>query len=327
MDIKAIKEYLGQDWTMVQRHISDALKSDIDLLNVTNDSILSHAGKQLRPLLAVLLARACSGGTASEATYRYAAASELLHNATLLHDDVADGSDQRRGVPTIMSLMGPSVSVLVGDYWLVKAVEQILGNGEGDVRVIGIFAKTLSHLAEGEMLQLQKAQSGDTDIDDYLKIIYNKTGSLFEAACLSAAISVNASDEFEKAAREYAVSLGLAFQIKDDMLDYAGTASVGKPLGVDILEQKITMPLLGAFVRSGKEKESQVRALVADIAGHTEYRDEIVAFVKENGGLEEARKQLEGYVEKAVKALDVLPDSYEKSCLVELAYFTAKRIL
>ncbi len=116
MDIKSIKEYLGQDWSMVQMHISDALKSDIDLLNATNASILSHSGKQLRPMLALLLARACSGGKVTEATYRYAAASELLHNATLLHDDVADGSDQRRGVPTVMSLMGPSVSVLVGDY-------------------------------------------------------------------------------------------------------------------------------------------------------------------------------------------------------------------
>lgn len=327
MDIKSIKEYLGQDWSMVQKHISEALKSDIDLLNATNASILSHSGKQLRPMLALLLARACSGGKLPETAYRYAAASELLHNATLLHDDVADGSDQRRGVPTIMSLMGPSVSVLVGDYWLVKAMEQILGNGEGDVRVIGIFAKTLSYLAEGEMLQLQKAQSGDTDIDDYLKIIYCKTGSLFEAACLSAAISVNACEEFERAAKEYAVALGLAFQIRDDMLDYAGTASVGKPLGVDILEQKITMPLLGAFARAGKEKEMEVRALVADIVAHPEHRDEIVSFVKDNGGLEEARRELENYVGKAVKALDMLPDSYEKECLVELAYFTAKRIM
>lgn len=327
MDIKSIKEYLGQDWLMVQKHITDALKSDINLLNATNASILSHSGKQLRPLLAVLIARACSGGDVSEATYRYAAASELLHNATLLHDDVADGSDQRRGAPTIMSLMGPSVSVLVGDYWLVKAVEQILGDGKSDVRVIGIFARTLSYLAEGEMLQLQKAQSGDTDISDYLRIIYNKTGSLFEAACLSAAISVNASEEFEVAAKEYAVALGLAFQIRDDMLDYAGTASVGKPLGVDILEQKITMPLLGAFLRAGKEKETEIRSLVSDIVGHPEHRDEIVEFVKGNGGLEEARKQLEEYVERAVKALEVLPASYEKDCLVELAYFTAKRIM
>ena len=328
MDIRSIKEYLGQDWLAVQDRISSSLESDIELLNATNDSILAHSGKQMRPVLALLMARACSGdGKVGEATIRYASAAELLHNATLLHDDVADASDQRRGAPTVMSLMGPSVSVLIGDYWLVKAMELILGGAQSDVEVIRIFSKTLSDLAEGEMLQLQKAQKGDTDAQDYLRIIYSKTASLFEAAWVSAAVSVDACGGYVKAARDYAVALGLAFQIKDDMLDYAGTASVGKPLGVDILEQKITMPLLGAFIRAGKEKEMEVRALVADIAGHPEHKDGIVAFVKDSGGLEEARRELESYVEKAVNALDVLPDSYEKECLVELAYFTAKRIM
>lgn len=325
MDIRTVKEYIGADWTAVVERISDALKSDISLLNSTNDSILAHSGKQLRPLLALLFARACSGGKTSEATVRYAASAELLHNATLLHDDVADDSDQRRGVPTIMSLMGPSVSVLVGDYWLVKAMELILGDGESDTRVIRIFSKTLSDLAEGEMLQLQKAQSGDTDQEDYLRIIYNKTASLFEAACVSAAVSVAAPESYEKAARDYAVALGLAFQIKDDILDYDGTESVGKPLGVDILEQKITMPLLGAMANAGAEEEKRVRALVKDIAGHPQYRDDIVAFVKSNGGLDYASSVLDKYVNEAVEALKVLPDSYERKCLEQLAYFTAKR--
>lgn len=126
MDIKAIQEYLGEDWMSVKERISNALRSDIELLNSTNDSILSHSGKQMRPMLTLLMARACSCGKVTDATVSYAAAAELLHNATLLHDDVADGSEKRRGVPTIMSLMGPSVSVLVGDYWLVKAMELIL---------------------------------------------------------------------------------------------------------------------------------------------------------------------------------------------------------
>ena len=219
MDIKSVREYLGDDWKAVKEKIETSLMSDIALLNSTNSTILSNSGKQLRPLLALLIARACSGHQISEATVRYAAASELLHNATLLHDDVADNSEQRRGMPTIMSLMGPSVSVLVGDYWLVKAMELILGSSEGDHLVIKIFSKTLSDLAEGEMLQLQKAQSGDTCEDDYLRIIYSKTASLFEAACVSAAISVNASQEYRKAAKDYAVALGIAFQIKDDILD------------------------------------------------------------------------------------------------------------
>lgn len=327
MDIKSIREYLGQDWTAVQNRIASALESDIQLLNATNGSILSNSGKQMRPLLSLIVAKACSSGRpACDATVRYAAASELLHNATLLHDDVADDSDQRRGVPTIMSLMGPSVSVLVGDYWLVKAVDLVLGASDGGLRVIRLFSKTLSDLAEGEMLQLQKAQKGDTDENDYLRIIYNKTASLFEAACVSAAISVDACPQYEQAAKDYAVALGLAFQIKDDILDYAGTDSVGKPLGVDILEQKITMPLLGAFANVSAEEEARVRKMVRDIVDHPEYRDDIVAFVKSNGGLEYAVAQLDRYVAEAVEALSVLPDSQEKEMLVELAHFTAKRV-
>lgn len=325
MDINGIREYLGKDWVDVTARIENILDSDIDLLNSTNASILSHSGKQLRPLLALVFARACSAEGISEATIRYAASAELLHNATLLHDDVADDSDQRRGVPTIRSLMGPSVSVLVGDYWLVKAMELILGDWEGDAGVIKIFSKTLSDLAEGEMLQLQKAQTGDTDENDYLRIIYNKTASLFEAACVSAAVSVGAPESFQNAARDYAVALGLAFQIKDDILDYEGTESVGKPLGVDILEQKMTLPLLGAMSNVSSDEEEIIRRKVAEIAEHPEYRDEIVSFVKANGGLEYAVRRLEGYIDDAVKALEVLPESYEKQCLVEMAHFAGKR--
>ena len=326
MDIKTLKEYLGQDWTAVQNRIGSALGSDISLLNSVNSSILSHSGKQLRPLLSLVMARACvPGEPLADATVRYAAAAELLHNATLLHDDVADQSEQRRGNPTIYSLMGPSVSVLVGDYWLVKAMELILGEADSDVKVIRIFSKTLSDLAEGEMLQLQKARSGDTDEKEYLRIIYNKTASLFEAACVSAAVSVAASQDKVEAAGKYAVALGLAFQIKDDILDYAGTEQVGKPLGVDILEQKITMPLLGALANVPEEEAVRIRTMVKDIVGKPEYRDEVVDFVRKNGGVEYAQRRLDEYISEAVHALDAFEDSYEKQCLVELAHFTSLR--
>ena len=325
MDIKQVKEYVGSDWTAVQERIAASLQCDINLLNKTNESILSHSGKQLRPLLTLLFARVCNGGEVTEATIRYAASAELLHNATLLHDDVADCSNTRRGVPTIMSLMGPSVAVLIGDYWLVKALDIIIADAPSDTSVIKIFSKTLSALAEGELLQLQKAQHGDTDEADYLRIIYNKTASLFEAACLSAALSVGASKQMQQAAVDYAVALGKAFQIQDDILDYSGTDSVGKPLGVDVLEQKITIPLLGALANVSEQEQCRVRSLVNDIVGHPEHRDEIVAFVRENGGLDYARVRLEEYVEQAVHALDIFPDSQEKDYLKALAHFTAKR--
>ena len=157
MDFKAIKDILRNDLDRVISVIEASIASDIDLLDKTNKSILSHSGKQLRPVLSLLSARACSGGFVTEDTVRYAAASELLHNASLLHDDVVDDSRQRRGRPTVMSILGGRASVLLGDYWLVKAMENILKGDNSSSTVIRIFARTLSDLAEGELLQLQKA--------------------------------------------------------------------------------------------------------------------------------------------------------------------------
>ena len=328
MDLNEIKEFLGEDWRRVEERIRLSLASDIKNLDLTNSIILSRSGKQLRPVLSLLVARACSGGCPTEYSYRYAAAAEMLHNATLLHDDVADSSDERRGVPTIRSMMGPSVSVLVGDYWLVKAMECIFSDeGDGNSRVTMIFSRTLSNLAEGEMLQLQKAESGDTDEQDYLRIIFSKTASLFDASCLSAAISVNASPEVERAVGEYAVALGMAFQIKDDIFDYSPVSTdIGKPVGVDVTEQKMTLPLIGALLGCGEDKACEIRRKVSEIGEHPEYRDEIIGFVRENGGLEYSSARLQEYVDKAVMALDILPDSMEKHYLSELASFVAKRL-
>lgn len=325
--MQRVKEFICDDWAAVQKMISSALQCDIDLLNQTNAAILSNSGKQLRPLLSLLFARLCSGGRIVEASVRYAAAAELLHNATLLHDDVADESDKRRGVPTVRSLMGPSVSVLVGDFWLVKAMELILRDADADTKVIRIFSKTLSDLAEGEMLQLEKAQTGDTVEEDYERIIYNKTASLFEAACVSAAVSVGADGRMMKAAADYAVALGMAFQVKDDILDYSGAEeAVGKALGVDVMEQKITLPLLGALANVSQDRAEEVRAMVRDIVSHPELRDVVVDFVRENGGIAYAETKLRQYVDRAVEALSVFPESREKEFLKELAEYSAKRL-
>lgn len=325
MNPKEIISYLGKDWTALQNHMSSALKSDIALLNMVNDGILSNSGKQLRPMLALLIARACNRGEITGDTLHFAAASELLHNATLLHDDVADDSDERRGKPTLKSVMGPSVSVLVGDFWLVKAMESILNSPSGGMNAMRLFSRTFSDLAEGEMLQLQKASSCDTDENDYLRIIFYKTASLFEVSAVSAAISVAAPEEYVAAVREYAVSLGLSFQIMDDIFDYTPGLDVGKPLGVDILEQKITMPLLGAFRNADEAQEKEIRELVKAIPEHPEGRDRIVEFVREHNGLEEARQVLEEYSAKAVRAVSILPDSREKQYLVELAAYVGAR--
>lgn len=325
MTLDEIKDFLGQDWKDTDALIRSSLESDISLLNATNKAILDHSGKQLRPIVSLLVARACGGGRVNADSVRYAAAAELLHNATLLHDDVADSSCERRGAPTVMAILGGPASVLLGDFWLVKALENILASSANCNEVIRIFAGTLSSLAEGEMLQLQKASSGDTVEEDYYRIIYSKTASLFEAAFVSAAISVNAPADWIEAVRDYAVSLGIAFQIKDDIFDYSDGKKIGKPVGIDLEEQKITLPLLGALAAASPERAKQIRGMVLDILEHHEYKEEIVGFVKEGKGIEYAVSRLEDYVSKAVDALAVLPDSKEKDYLVKIAGFTAYR--
>ena len=304
----------------MQALMSDMLRSDVPLLNRTNATIFSNRGKMLRPMMSLLMARAC--GRPTEDSLRFAAASEMLHNATLMHDDVADDSTERRGRPSVMSIIGPNSAVLVGDFWLAKAVEMVI-SAERHSSVMSLFSRTLSNLAEGEMLQLQKASTADTEEEDYRRIIYCKTATLFEAACVSAAISVDSSEQFREAARDYAVNAGIAFQIKDDILDYAGDDALGKPVGVDIKEQKITLPLLGAILRSGRGQE--IRDKIKDIHGHPEYCEEIHAFVVENGGIEYASKRLDEYIAKAEAALAPMLDGAEKDMLVELVRYNAFR--
>lgn len=321
-DITAIRTYLGSDWTAVQDLIKQALHSDITLLEMTNSTILEHSGKQLRPLLALLIAKACATQDLSRSA-RYAAAAELLHNATLLHDDVADESDTRRGFPTVKALLGPSASVLVGDFWLSKAVDLIFKTEEYE-KTVGLFSSVLSDLAEGEMLQLQKASSVDTTLDDYIRIIYCKTASLFKATCESAAIAAGAGEEVVAAAREYAVNLGIAFQIKDDIMDYS-SSDIGKPVGVDIKEGKITLPLLGAMANASAAQEEQMRAAIKQIRQHPEGAEMIMDFVREHGGVEYARCKLQEFLDKATDALRVFPESQSRVFLSELAEYVADR--
>ena len=320
MDRKEIISFLGEEWDRTIGLIRSSVRSDIGLLDSTNAEILEHSGKLLRPMLSLLTAKAFCEGRLPEDSIRFAAASELLHNATLLHDDVADASSTRRGYPTVGSLLGSTASVLVGDFWLVKAMDNILSADRNFAEVTGIFSKTLTDLAEGEMLQLEKSFGGDSSEADYLKIIFNKTASVFEAACLSAAISVGASDKMREAVREYAVNLGLAFQIKDDILDYEG-GDIGKPAGMDLKERKITLPLLGALGKVSEEREKLVRKMVCEIPSHPEYCDEILDFVNENGGLEYARAELVEYASKAVEAIGKLPASKAADCLRSVADF------
>ena len=341
MDAQQLKDLLKGDWSAFQDCLKRQLGSDVSYLCHLNEEVLSHAGKQLRPLLCLLVARACVSSSPAAAstlgadaapgtplpdlTLRYAVAGELLHNATLLHDDVADASDLRRGRPTVRLRYGADVSVLLGDYWLSRAVDAIVGPEDFDPRVIRIFTKTLRDLAEGEMLQLEKAASGDTDETAYLRVIYAKTASLFEACAVSGACSVGADDSCLNAAAAYARNIGLAFQIRDDIFDYSPEWNTGKPSCEDIVEKKITLPVLGAFIGASHRGETELRAAI--VQGVADIRERVLAYVREHKGIEYAQRRLEDYLHEALAALAPLPDSIWKEALRDLALFIGDRKL
>ena len=324
--VSELRHFLGEDWVRTEALMSQYLSSDVRLLDQVNRSMLENSGKKLRPMLCLLVAKAVRGQVCED-TCHFAAAMELLHNATLLHDDVVDGSEMRRGRPTLQSLMGGTASVLTGDYWLVKALECILdAKGEERDEVLRLFSWTLSSLASGEILQLQMALSGETREEEYLRIIRCKTACLFETAALSGAMAEGADKETLEAIRAFAMNLGLAFQIRDDILDYTGGAELGKPVGQDLMEQKITLPLLEALA-AAPEEEAEIRRKVREIGDHPEYREDIVAFVAAHDGIARATARLDGFIQLAKDSLAVIPSISEESVkwLLTLADFTALR--
>ena len=323
MDIRDVKAFLAGPMGEVDALLEASLQSDIVLLDATNRSLLAQGGKRMRPVLSLLAAGACGGINAD--SVRFAAASELIHNATLLHDDVVDGATTRRGKPTVMAVLSGPASVLVGDFWLVKAIRCILDAARNSERAVRLFAKTLSDLAEGEMLQLQKASECDTTREDYLRIIYYKTASLFEASVLAGALSAEAPEEWTAALAGYARNLGLAFQVKDDILDYAGGEALGKPVGIDLQEQKITLPLLCALDSVPEEAAADIRALVRRISDEPALADPVRQFVLGHGGVEKAAADMEKFIGEAVSCLEELPESREKSYLATLARFVGER--
>ena len=315
--ISAVKEYLGKDWLAFEKMFGEFLNSRIDILNKVNRYVAERSGKQLRPILCLLAAQLCSG-SCTDASVRSAVAAEMIHTATLMHDDVADMSDTRRGFPTVSAMLSPRAAVLVGDFWLSRGVTAILDTEDGEI--FRYYTICLGELAEGEMFQIEKAASLDTTFDDYIFIISHKTSSLFRAAMKSGARSVDASEKAMAAVDDFALHLGCAFQMRDDILDYSPSLDIGKPTGQDIRERKITMPLIGAFENAG----SSARAAV--IAGiEAERYEGVLPFVLENGGIEYAQRVLEQETALAVAALDTFPDNAARRILISLAQSLCNR--
>ena len=311
---KEIQNYLGRDWQDMLLLFADSVSTDIPLLEKANKFILGHGGKKLRPLFSLLTAKALRG-TCGEQVLCCAAASELLHTGTLLHDDVVDDTAIRRGAPTARVLYSPTTAVLLGDFWLSRAIRLVVDHP--DKRVLHIFSKCLSDLAEGEMIQLEKAQKGDTDEASYRRIIYCKTTSLFEAAILSAAYSVGADAAETDCFRRYAFHVGQSFQMADDILDYSPELSSGKPTGQDIPEGKITLPLLALFARAPKTVSQEIRRRMKE--PDAELVLDIFDLVSRYDALDFARNQLAAEISQAVDALGPIPESQAKNYLIDLA--------
>jgi octaprenyl-diphosphate synthase len=318
--LKEVQQFLGKAWTDFQRCFAESLESDIPLLDKTNQYLLGHGGKKLRPLFTLLIAKALRGDC-NERVVRCAAASELLHTATLMHDDVADNAPTRRGVPTMMTVYSPTTAVLLGDYWLSKAMDLIIDHP--DKRVLHVFSKCLADLASGEMLQLEKAEKADTTEDDYRRIIYCKTTSLFEACMVSAACSVEASEEEIERCRIYARHIGQAFQMRDDMLDYSPELSIGKPTGQDILEKKITLPLFGLFEKAPRSVVREVRRRMKN--PDAELVSDVFAWVRQYDAMSYAREKLDAEIRQAVEVLAAFPASPSRDYLEKMAGMIAIR--
>ena len=313
-------EPVAGDFAAVNQLILDQLHSRVPLVEKIGHYIISAGGKRLRPLVVLLSARAC--GADSSEQHSLAAIIEFLHTATLLHDDVVDTSDLRRGRSTANALWGNAPSVLVGDFLYSRAFEMmvVLGN----MQVMQILANATNVIAEGEVLQLSKVRDANTDEATYMEVIRSKTAMLFEAASHSAAVLAGAKADQIEALREFGDALGIAFQLMDDLLDYSGDAAeMGKNVGDDLAEGKPTLPLIYTMRHGTEEQAALVRQAIQK--GGTEDITPIREAVTASGALDYTARLAQQHADRAIALLDTLPASEYRDALEQLARFAVKR--
>ena len=329
LSIESAKQFLGSDFEQYRQTLNTALHTDEPFLETINNYVLGSRGKEIRPVLSLLTSRCC--GSLSFEGYCVAAATEMLHTATLMHDDVADGASFRRGALSVAAMFSVPAAVLTGDFWLARSLNVINTNcGREIIRNFDLAIQTMS---ESELLQLDKAGSLDTTEKDYLKIIYGKTAALFVASLRSAAIVSGASEAAVAAVEAYAKNLGLAFQIRDDILDYSPGLDTGKTAGADLRERKITLPLICAldnYPEKASEVISKIGMIESVLGQKTTEKEELVIaevtdFVLNGGGLEGATQKLQSYTDAAIQAISALPASQARSMLEGFAEFAGTR--
>ena len=320
MKLAPLYKLIGSDMEAVDAVIRARLHSDVALVRQIAEYIIQSGGKRLRPALVLLSAGAM--GYRGTHHHELAAVIEFIHTATLLHDDVVDESDLRRGRQTANALFGNAASVLVGDFLYSRAFQMMVG--VGDMRVMRVLSDATNVIAEGEVLQLMNCHDADVDEERYLKVIRFKTAKLFEAAAQLGAIVGGASSAIERCMAEYGMHLGTAFQLIDDVLDYSGSeAETGKHLGDDLAEGKPTSPLIHVMQTGTAEQAACVRHAI-ESGGRADF-SAVLAAIRATGALEHATLQAKAEAERAAVAIDALPASTYKDSLLELCLFAAAR--
>lgn len=303
-----------------EKKFRQSMKSKVMLLDKIMGYIVKRKGKQMRPLFVFLSAG--TAGKISEATYRGAALIELLHTATLVHDDVIDNSNYRRGFFSVNALWKNKIAVLVGDFLLSRGL--ILAMENDDINLLKITTSAVKDMSEGELLQMEKARKLDIDEEVYYEVIRQKTASLITSCCKVGAASMGADQETIDKMGAFGENVGMAFQIKDDLFDY-GTLEIGKPTGIDIREKKMTLPLIYALNKASKSEVRRIKNLVKKSESKPKAVHEVISFVKESGGIDYATSVMEQYHQKAKDILATFPPSEYKNSLEQLVQFTIER--
>ncbi len=319
--LKDIFREFETDFAEYNTHFETIMRSDVKLIDQVATYIVKHKGKQFRPALVLVSARTIAPAT--EATYATAAVVELLHTASLVHDDVLDDAELRRGFRTIHKIWKNKIAILMGDYLLSKSL--IAATETGSLEIMNTVATVAKRLIKGAIFEVQKSRKLDITEEEYFRLIGDKTASLISACCELGALTVDATSEQRRALRDYGELLGLAFQIKDDLLDYEGNSGLlGKPALADLEDKKITLPVLYAFQNAAEKERKKIYKMIKNGAGKKELQ-QILSFVKQHEGLSEARRKAFEIKDRAVAALAHLPDSPAKTALTDLADFVVNR--
>lgn len=315
-----IKRPIEKELDVFEDKFKSSMKSSVPLLDRITHYIIKRKGKQIRPMF-VFFSASLAGGI-TEATHRGAALVELLHTATLVHDDVVDNSYERRGFFSVNALWKNKIAVLVGDFLLSKGL--LLSINNSDFHLLKIVSEAVKQMSEGELLQIEKARKLDIDEAVYYEVIRQKTASLIASCCACGAASAGANDETIEKMRLFGEKTGIAFQIKDDLFDF-GTDDVGKPLGIDIKEKKITLPLIYALSKATKAEKHRIINLVKNHNEDVNKVQEVIHFVRNSGGLAYAEMQMHRYQEEAFAILATFPQHEAKTALEQLVRFTTER--